>query len=112
MAIILIPLQIQWRGSRSWLKRVGLDGVKFYDNWTSRTIGGQTLRPRVDIFSELRNGITELFAADDAFQSLWKAKRPIPVYSCWNGMVVARAQPFRNGIQFRSAPLSSQECGE
>lgn len=91
-------------------------GVKFYDTWVSRTIKGEVLRSRFDLFSEFRNGLDELFtsAVDKESKRSWDNRSAIPVYSCWNGMVVLDAQPFlKEGIRFRNGGIdecAASEC--
>jgi hypothetical protein len=57
---------------------------------------GWPLRPRVDVFGELRDGVRELFLWDKNTASLnrFRAGLPTPVYSCWNGVIVLNARPF------------------
>ncbi|KAF8344345.1 cryptococcal mannosyltransferase 1-domain-containing protein [Cantharellus anzutake] len=86
-------LDYRWRRPQfSWFDV----GPKFYDNWVSRSLSGNTLRSRLDLFAEIRDGIDELFYASEDVQ--WKAMfreaKPTPVYSCWNGMMALDARPF------------------
>lgn len=55
----------------------------------------------------LRDTDGNMFGQEGA-QSKYSAARlaaglPFPVTSCWNGMVVMPAQPFRQGLRFRHA---------
>lgn len=73
------------------------------------------LRPRVDILSELRDGRSELFdrPGEEPSRSLFALGAAVPVYSCWNGMVVLDAAALQDPeIKFRSAVPTSKECGE
>jgi len=75
----------------------------------TRTIEGWPTRPRVDIFAELRDGIRELFHWDATTASLnrFRAALPLPVYSCWNGMIVLNARPFLPSSIPSSSPTDS-----
>uniref|UniRef100_A0A0K3CBJ4 Delta-aminolevulinic acid dehydratase n=1 Tax=Rhodotorula toruloides TaxID=5286 RepID=A0A0K3CBJ4_RHOTO len=70
--------------------------VKFYDNWVSRSLSGETLRARADILSEWRNGVEEIFdqPGEERWKERWNRGLPVPVYSCWNGMLALDATPF------------------
>ena len=99
---------------------------QFYDNWVARTLNGNTFRSRLDIFAETRNGFRELFYSDDdaGVRQRFADARPIPVYSCWNGMIAMDPRPFiairqdgkfRKGkapVRFRPAKRNENECGE
>ncbi|SCV70091.1 BQ2448_1485 [Microbotryum intermedium] len=106
---------LDWRNSKPWF---GKSGVKFYDNWVSRSITGDMLRNRIDILGENRNGINELFdqSGQESSRDRFRAGIPTPVYSCWNGMIALPAQPFQsseNGkppILFRSVFNIPGEC--
>ncbi|KAL7416381.1 cryptococcal mannosyltransferase 1-domain-containing protein [Mrakia frigida] len=94
-----------WGWLDGWLG----ENYRFYDNWVTRTIEGWPTRPRVDIFAELRDGIRELFHWDSSTSSLnrFRAALPLPVYSCWNGMIVLNALPFLPSHIPSSDPTSS-----
>jgi len=115
---------LDWRWRHNSFSALFGSGPKFYDNWVSRTLHGHTFRSRLDVFSEIRNGLRELFYSDDdsaARQRFYDA-RPVPVYSCWNGMIVMDARPFvairtddvfRKGktpVKFRPANRRKKEC--
>ncbi|KAK4054223.1 hypothetical protein OIV83_001249 [Microbotryomycetes sp. JL201] len=109
---------MDWRASKSpmtWLGRP--KGVKFYDNWVSRDLNGNMLRPRMDIFAELRDGVRELFdrPGAEAYRERFLHGLPVPVYSCWNGMLALPAAPFRAtpnrpATLFRSAFNKPGQC--
>ncbi|KWU44009.1 hypothetical protein RHOSPDRAFT_34438 [Rhodotorula sp. JG-1b] len=91
-----------------WRRTKGLgarwrSGVKFYDNWVARSIKGDMLRARTDVFSEFRNGIHELWdqPGEELSRNRFRQGLPVPVYSCWNGMLSLTATPF---VSNSSAP--------
>ncbi|GAA5876318.1 hypothetical protein JCM16303_007098 [Sporobolomyces ruberrimus] len=88
---------MDWRETKGFLSRIGKSSIKMYDNWVARTTNGNMLRSRLDVFSEARSGLDELFGAEDDRPSKERFVRglPIPVYSCWNGMIALSAEPFR-----------------
>lgn len=79
---------------------------------------GYPLRPRVDMFGELRDGVRELFHwdSDPTYLVRWRAALPLPVYSCWNGVIALAAKPFLppaqggHSIKFRSGDEAHGEC--
>ncbi|GAA6007753.1 hypothetical protein JCM11491_003953 [Sporobolomyces phaffii] len=97
---------MDWRETKGSLSRWGAQSVKMYDNWVTRSIHGNMLRPRLDVFSESRHGVEELFAPggqDEPSRDRLKRGLPIPVYSCWNGMLAMTSEPFRTtGINPRT----------
>jgi hypothetical protein len=115
---------LDWRWRHSSFSPLFGSGPKFYDNWVSRTLNGNTFRSRLDIFSEMRNGLRELiYSVDDTTaKQRFADARPVPVYSCWNGMIVMDARPFvaigpdgefRKGkapVRFRPAKRRKGEC--
>ncbi|GAA5912193.1 glycosyltransferase family 69 protein [Sporobolomyces salmoneus] len=88
---------MDWRGTKGFLSRWGANSVKLYDNWVTRSITGNMLRARLDVFSEARNGVNELFdpSKDEPSRARLRNGLPLPVYSCWNGMIAMSAEPFR-----------------
>lgn len=111
---------MDWRETKSWWQRLGLIGgsVKYYDNWVGRTITGDMFRPRLDPFSETRNGLQEIFTGSESTSTRERFQKvlPFPVYSCWNGMLAISAKPFTKTsssslepIKFRSA-FNTNEC--
>ncbi|GAA6028821.1 hypothetical protein JCM8097_007411 [Rhodosporidiobolus ruineniae] len=86
---------LDWRENagpaRWWIKT-----VRFYDNWVSRSITGQLLRQRFDVFAEWRDGIKQLFdrPGDEISRERFRAGLAIPVYSCFNGLIALSAFPF------------------
>ncbi|KAM0789486.1 hypothetical protein ACM66B_000306 [Microbotryomycetes sp. NB124-2] len=98
---------MDWRATKSPLNWFGKSkGVKFYDNWVSRDLNGNMLRPRLDVFAEMRDGISELFDQPGAerYRERFLHGLPVPVYSCWNGILALPASPFQ-GSQERPATL-------
>jgi len=97
-------------------------GPKFYDNWVSRSLTGVTLRSRLDVFAESRDGLLELFSEyeDLEYRDRFRAGRALPMYSCWNGMIALDARPFlgitvdggvaRDKVVFRGARRRRHEC--
>ncbi|GAA5885769.1 hypothetical protein JCM5296_000139 [Sporobolomyces johnsonii] len=87
---------MDWRESKGVLGRWS-KSVKFYDNWVSRSISGNMLRARLDVFAEARDGIAELFdqPGEEPSRDRFRRGLPVPVYSCWNGMLALTAEPFR-----------------
>lgn len=79
---------------------------------------GFPLRPRVDMFGELRDGVRELFHwdSDSTYLIRWRAAVPLPVYSCWNGIIALTAKPFLppaqggHSIKFRNGNTADGEC--
>jgi hypothetical protein len=79
---------------------------------------GFPLRPRVDMFGELRDGVRELFHwdSDSTYLVRWRAALPLPVYSCWNGVIALSAKPFLppaqggHAIKFRAGDEANGEC--
>ncbi|GAA5981206.1 hypothetical protein JCM5350_006060 [Sporobolomyces pararoseus] len=89
---------LDWRGTKGTMSEWGAQSVKMYDNWVTRSIRGNMLRARLDVFSEGRHGVEELFDPKEDGPSRERLERglPIPVYSCWNGMLAMNAEPFRS----------------
>ncbi|GAA5987825.1 hypothetical protein JCM10908_007231 [Rhodotorula pacifica] len=86
---------MDWRRTKGWGAR-WRDGIKFYDNWVSRTLRGGMLRARTDVFAEFRDGIDELWdqPGEEYSRDRFRQGLPVPVYSCWNGMLSLTAAPF------------------
>ena len=91
----------------------------------ARSITGELVRSRSDTFTQLRDGFDELFPAKEDVESRFSLRKlePIPVFSCWNGMIVLDARPLigvaedgkvleEGPVRFRSAVDSLGECGE
>ncbi|ORY91923.1 cryptococcal mannosyltransferase 1-domain-containing protein [Syncephalastrum racemosum] len=80
---------------------------QFYDVFATREITGKPLG----------SGNYPYFE-DSASQKLLRAGEPVPVFSCWNGMVALNSAPFLQGhVSFRplvpndaAAPLEASEC--
>ncbi|GLC45341.1 hypothetical protein PLESTB_000312100 [Pleodorina starrii] len=82
-------LSRSWLPYRIWKKLYGKSRAfwpwsfpVFYDMWVARDVSGARIRNRVPYSSEP-------WTADRLAQGL-----PTPVYSCWNGLVNLRAEPF------------------
>lgn len=121
-----------WRSTISYLDRFKMrtqKSIVFYDSWVARSISGQTFRPRLDLLTEWRDGFKVLFDQESGPQGDWLRRRvrsslPVPVYSCWNGLIALDARPFKllsssstsatkkpeRLIKFRSANRSKGEC--
>lgn len=73
------------------------EGIGLYDIWVSRDINGKVLSPLYPYFQ------------DNKSINLLNKMEPIPVYTCWNGLVVFNSDPFyRNNISFRHS--KNNEC--
>lgn len=86
----------------------GLDFFgRFYDVFATREIDGRWVG----------SGDYPYFV-DETSQKLLRQGQPVPVYSCWNGMVVFAAEPFiKHHLQFRAIlpkepepPVEASEC--
>ncbi|GAA5822402.1 hypothetical protein JCM10212_006831 [Sporobolomyces blumeae] len=101
---------MDWRGTKGILSKVGAGSVKMYDNWVSRSIRGNMLRARLDVWSEARHGVDELFQGegDEPSRDRFLHGLPVPVYSCWNGMLALNAEPF---LSTQVNPRSSRQEG-
>ncbi|GAA6018026.1 hypothetical protein JCM10207_002745 [Rhodosporidiobolus poonsookiae] len=86
---------LDWRRNKGWAGRINRS-VKFYDNWVTRSITGHLLRFRLDFLSEWRDGIKELWdqPGEEYSRNRFRAGLPVPVYSCWNGMLAMTSVPF------------------
>jgi hypothetical protein len=71
------------------------------------------------MFGELRDGVRELFHwdVDTTYLVRWRAALPLPVYSCWNGIIALKARPFLpttvpggHGFAFRNGNAATGEC--
>lgn len=73
----------------------------FYDIWVARDITGRK-------FIRGYPYVVHEPSAQQLAQGL-----PIPVYSCWNGLVAFKAEPFYDGLRFRwagAAECPASEC--
>ena len=124
----------------SLLRYFGFGTVKFYDNCqfariesrkysddfagVARSITGELVRSRSDTFTQFRDGFDELFPAAQDIESRSRLRNlePIPVFSCWNGMIALDTRPLLGveldgrisadgPVRFRSAVNSVGECG-
>ncbi|GAA6025035.1 hypothetical protein JCM10207_008648 [Rhodosporidiobolus poonsookiae] len=86
---------MDWR-ENGGLAKMWHGGVKFYDNWVTRSLDGRILRARMDLLSEWRDGLKELWEqpGEEYSRARFEKGLPIPVYSCWNGMLAMTAEPF------------------
>ncbi|GAA5936571.1 glycosyltransferase family 69 protein [Sporobolomyces koalae] len=110
---------IDWKETSGFLSRWGAQSVKMYDNWVTRSITGNMLRNRVDIWNQARHGIEELYDPGIDAPSRDRLRRglPVPVYSCWNGMLALDAEPFTSTrvnpqARERIGPVSSSSAAE
>ncbi|KPV77808.1 glycosyltransferase family 69 protein [Rhodotorula graminis WP1] len=86
---------MDWRANKGpghWWR----DSILYYDSWVGRSLSGQMMRPRTDLFQEWHDGVDGLFNAegDEASKARFTRGLPTPVYSCWNGMLALDARPF------------------
>ncbi|BGP25224.1 delta-aminolevulinic acid dehydratase [Rhodotorula toruloides] len=70
--------------------------VRFYDSWVSRSLSGETFRRQEDFLATLRQGVNVLFdqPGEERYKARWDKGLPVPVYSCWNGLLALDARPF------------------
>jgi hypothetical protein len=76
-------------------------GTAFYDTWVTKDISGQPFSKPVPFVSR----------ADDVRRL--RLGRPVPVFCCWNGLLVASAEPFYAGVRFRRGlpgECAASEC--
>ena len=76
-------------------------GVAFYDTWVTKDIRGNPLKKPVP------------FVERDDDSALLRVGRPFPVFCCWNGLLVASAAPFYQGVRFRrgvKGECAASEC--
>ncbi|KAI5475651.1 GDP-Man:alpha-1,3-mannosyltransferase, glycosyltransferase family 69 protein [Pseudohyphozyma bogoriensis] len=99
---------MDWRATKSWFEWAGFK--------VGRSITGEMFRARFDTMAEMRDGIKELFdqPGQEYSRERLRAAVPVPVYSCWNGMLAISAAPFRGdhgeAISFRSGFNKKGEC--
>ncbi|GAA5914668.1 hypothetical protein JCM6882_003597 [Rhodosporidiobolus microsporus] len=85
--------------------------VRMYDSWVARSLTGRVLRNRVDLFQEWRDGTKTVWdrQGEEYSRARYEKGVPIPVYSCWNGMVAFTARPFTSSsIAPRYDPASPE----
>jgi len=70
---------------------------EFYDLFATRDVRG-------DRFS---SGVFP-YVADPFTQRLFRDREPVPVFSCWNGMLSMDARPFSSGLLFRALAPADQ----
>ncbi|OAV97295.1 hypothetical protein PTTG_26117 [Puccinia triticina 1-1 BBBD Race 1] len=91
-----------------------LHSVVFYDSWVTRLLTGKTLRPRLQILTEYKDGYAAICGAKESkvFQARFHNVLPVPVYLCWNDIVALAPAPFRGpkGLTFRAADRLTNEC--
>ncbi|BGP40697.1 hypothetical protein JCM10449v2_004659 [Rhodotorula kratochvilovae] len=105
---------MDWRANKG-IGRWWRDSVVYYDSWVGRTLSGQMLRPRADVFQEWHDGLDGLFNGQGDGESKKRFMRglPTPVYSCWNGMLALDARPFTStAIAPRYDPSSALSPAE
>lgn len=82
----------------------------FYDVWISRDIKGNSF------FEIPENGSWEnawnLFWDDPYSKQRLNMHQPFQVFACWNGAVVFRAAPLKEGIRFRDSSKGHCKHGE
>ena len=75
--------------------------VGFYDTWVTRDITGEPFKK------------SEPFVQRAEEAQLLRLGYPFPVYCCWNGLLVANARPFYEGVRFRrgvDGECAASEC--
>ncbi|BGP08705.1 hypothetical protein JCM10049v2_004554 [Rhodotorula toruloides] len=84
-----------WIANKGWASRLNPD-VRFYDSWVSRSLSGETFRRQEDFLATLRKGVNVLFdqPGEERYKARWDKGLPVPVYSCWNGLLALDARPF------------------
>eukprot|EP01116_Phalansterium_solitarium_P003446 TRINITY_DN14273_c0_g1_i1.p1 TRINITY_DN14273_c0_g1~~TRINITY_DN14273_c0_g1_i1.p1 ORF type:complete len:379 (-),score=85.36 TRINITY_DN14273_c0_g1_i1:101-1177(-) len=87
--------RLLWTNDGQYDMACGLDFYgNFYDRWVTR-----------DRFGRLPASDQHPYFADSLSVRAVHYRLPVPVYSCWNGMVVMSARPFiRKGVRFRANP--------
>lgn len=73
----------------------------FYDTWVDRDIAGEPFKKSAPFVQR----------PDDV--ALLRSGMPFPVYCCWNGLLVANAEPFYEGVRFRrstTGECAASEC--
>lgn len=88
--------------------------VYLYDSWVARSLTGKTLRPRLDLLTHFRDAYGVIFNQEDSklYQTRFQRALPVPVYSCWNGIIALDPTPFKypQGLTFRAADRTAGEC--
>lgn len=87
------------------------EGLLIYDSWVNRGINGDTIYRQTAeagfhfLIAPLGDAAPGLFLPQGkGDQQRWRRGRPIPVYSCWNGISVLDATLFTElGLRFRAA---------
>jgi len=76
-------------------------GVGFYDTWVDRDVHGEDFTKTAPFFKRASD-------VEKLNQGV-----PIPVFCCWNGVLVADAKPFYDGVRFRRGrpgECAASEC--
>ncbi|PRP79024.1 hypothetical protein PROFUN_13185 [Planoprotostelium fungivorum] len=77
----------------------------FYDTWVARDIEGNSL------WTYMKEPIP--FNLHPPSKTRFEQRLPVQVYSCWNGMLIFDAAPFRESkVTFRDADPKKGECRE
>ena len=75
--------------------------VAFYDTWVTKDIAGKPFNKPVP------------FVGREEDARRLRLGRPVPVFCCWNGLLVANAAPFYEGVRFRRGlpgECAASEC--
>ena len=75
--------------------------VAFYDTWVTKDLRGQPFKKPVP------------FIQQDVEALRLRHGKPFPVFCCWNGLLVASAAPFYEGVRFRRGvpgECAASEC--
>ncbi len=75
--------------------------MAFYDTWVTKDIGGNPFNKPVPYVSR-----------EEDIRRM-RLGQPFPVFCCWNGLLVASAEPFYEGVRFRRGlrgECAASEC--
>jgi alpha-1,3-mannosyltransferase len=79
-----------WKGLLGGARAVLPDlPLLFYDTWVARDVAGRRLQRAAP------------YSGEQTTQFRLEQGLPVRVYCCWNGLVVLRAAPLRQGLRFR-----------
>lgn len=93
-----------------WNYRDGKNVPTFYDVWVSRAVNGDSFFHIPKDGSWAKSG--SLFWNEPIAKQRLGEFRPFQVYACWGGATTISAQPFFEGVAFRSADRGECYQGE